>query len=1005
MAKLGSYVHPAHGGFTLARTKGKSGMRAPSAPPPSGVWYNDLFAKRDGVGVGPRVSSFTDAATWAAATAGVSASATQITITGADITAFAIDFGGRKVVASGARPILRDCIGVVSANGGGTGQWQMNALNPTIEYCRMTNPARIGGTPQIYYVSSTGTITHRGNDLRDAAGQDPIKGPNAGVILNMDDGGMFKGLHLINGAHIDFIDLRAAAPGSSIRRTMIIGDHTDTSVPADGASSYTNAIRTVITDGHGGRGDGVIIEEVIALGSDDPLTDDVLFQVGDGATVGLAYHDVLVDLREHNQLLHPSASADDWLVRTFDYTASLAAGQIVGISAPVPFPNLGSWPAAVPTTMAAPAITAGSGGFTYAPMQWALNKRSLITGYTIEWSEDGVSWTPVAADLAGGFVTTGAASNVRARVFATNGIGAATPSAASNILPSIAGGATATTIAEQPLAAPYDGTAVLSGTFTGPDGAALEYRIADATTDATVVDWTGIAGGAGTWSALATIPPRLGSVKASIRPVGNPGAASTQAAAWFSGHIAGMMGQSLMIKPLTDAVAGVTFVPPLGQLSIILNDIGGASSGGLAAGVRPVTNSSVLGLKRMAAVFARYGVPPVLLVDLAHTGQPRTALFDDALTGTSWAVRMQAPVDYVRSRGAEVGTLFESFFTADSPGIASADNSLNEYERKFSGGYTGQALDGIGNNGDGSGLTDYTSGSITVANQAYNADHFLYDLSSIGTRAIFDFPRTVHVPFYGQTNINPVGTDGSIATDDRNKGFIRHGIRNAAKGVSLGRITGNAVPGYTGEPAFAGHIAWPAPTHVKAGVADGEPMVAVYYAIALCRAWGYLPRDEPRFTSATVGPAGAYIDVTFSRPHGGALTTPWRENQAGVYAGTIEADDFPGGLTLPETTIPELHNVMGFSIVRGSARTFRNFTAEIQDGAAGIVRITPTVPFVTGDRLYYRYGDGVHLLSLADVDASKPHLHMLIEARAHVNGTGYGYPVVPEPGAPIFVVP
>jgi len=96
---------------------------------------------------------------------------------------------------------------------------------------------------------------------------------------------------------------------------------------------------------------------------------------------------------------------------------------------------------------------------------------------------------------------------------------------------------------------------------------------------------------------------------------------------------------------------------------------------------------------------------------------------------------------------------------------------------------------------------------------------------------------------------------------------------------------------------------------------------------------------------------------------------------------------------------------MGFSIVRGSARTFRNFTAEIQDGAAGIVRITPTVPFVTGDRLYYRYGDGVHLLSLADVDASKPHLHMLIEARAHVNGTGYGYPVVPEPGAPIFVVP
>ena len=62
--------------------------------------------------------------------------------------------------------------------------------------------------------------------------------------------------------------------------------------------------------------------------------------------------------------------------------------------------------------------------------------RSLITGYAMEYSFDGTTWTAATEtiSLAGGSVATPSGANLRARVWAINGIGAATKSSASNLV-------------------------------------------------------------------------------------------------------------------------------------------------------------------------------------------------------------------------------------------------------------------------------------------------------------------------------------------------------------------------------------------------------------------------------------------------------------------------------------------------------------------------------------------------------------------------------------------
>ena len=404
-----------------------------SAPVSTGIWYDDVFVHHDGTGVGPRVAS-TPVATWASGQSGVSVSGTQVTITGGGKTITGVDFGGLKVVNSGANNIFEDCIGVVSTNGqGGNGrQWSIGGSNPIVRYCRITNPNRLGGVVMLAFHDASGTATEHNNDLRDWAGQDPLKGPNAGVVLVSRDS-LFKGCHLTSGAHIDTIDFRLSEPGSSVRGALIIGDKTATSVTPGGGTGFNNAIRQGPSDFGGAGGAGLIVEENILVGHDDPAAQSYFISVGNAGKAGNVFYDVLVDLRYHPNLLHPSARFDDWYVRYFDYAASVAAGKVVGIGAPVPYPYLAAQPAQVPATMAAPVISAAPGAIAWAANARPLNMRSLITRYDLRWSTDGTNWTTVQdVSRTAGNIPVTAASNYRIQFRAVNGIGAGAWSASSN---------------------------------------------------------------------------------------------------------------------------------------------------------------------------------------------------------------------------------------------------------------------------------------------------------------------------------------------------------------------------------------------------------------------------------------------------------------------------------------------------------------------------------------------------------------------------------------------
>lgn len=400
-------------------------------------WYDTVFARRDGAGVGPRIGTLTPLASWLPQT-GVSLSGTTVTVSGSSKTVTGIDFSGYRLINTGNNNIFEDCIGDFNTTGqtGNKRQWDIRGANPTVRYCKITNPTPIGGVYGLATFDATGTITLDHNDVRDAAAQDVIAGPDVGggsnVLIVTET--LIKGIHLTVGAHVDTIDGRGGAPGSTISRNFIIGDKTPTSAPAGSGTGFTNAFHDLPTDPHGSPCNGWIIIENIIVGSDDPGAQSIFVQVGNSASTGIRMYDIIYDLREHNSLLHPSVRVDDWYARSFDYAASLTAGALTGLSGPVPFPNLTNQPAAVPSTMSAPVITAAAGGFNYAAMTRPANQRSLITGYAMEYSFNGTSWTAATEtiSLAGGFIATPSGANIRCRVWAINGIGAASPSASSN---------------------------------------------------------------------------------------------------------------------------------------------------------------------------------------------------------------------------------------------------------------------------------------------------------------------------------------------------------------------------------------------------------------------------------------------------------------------------------------------------------------------------------------------------------------------------------------------
>lgn len=543
-------------------------------------------------------------------------------------------------------------------------------------------------------------------------------------------------------------------------------------------------------------------------------------------------------------------------------------------------------------------------------------------------------------------------------------------------------------------------------TFTGThdrDGATLQIRVYDPSDNSNVVGWTDFTAGAGgAWSKSLDVPRGWNACRAQVRAKGNTAVSAAQTADFYSGYIWGVLGQSEAQRPISTATSSAALTPPAKTLWVKHNSASGSASGDPVE----VTNASNLNLRRMACAVAEFSDAPMMIVCLAEngTGLPATVNANET-TDRSWFGTVETPVDYIQSRGSDLSVMLWHW-----PGAA--DGAVQtEFERWAAPALVKQALNSLNDTPDASGLTAYTGGSVNVVpSRAYTPVRFFWDMNGTG-QGLFDASRTKLVFWHGASFFNPQGANGVYAANDIQKGRYCGAQKAAADGTALGQVSLASVAGWTGQTAFGGHLAMPESTHVNddAGEADGEALVAVYMAIAACRAVGALLPKEPRITA--VSDAGTHWDVTIDLPHGGNLSTPLIQHAAGAYAGSFEATNWQTPTALDEGDIATLHEVQGFAVWTGGTASWTGFTATIIDTGTGTapnrtgkVRVTPTGG-TAGKTLSFGVYDGFNMLSVADAKAARVYTHMPVETRPHVSGTGYGYPVVRQQGNTQIVVP
>lgn len=157
--------------------------------------------------------------------------------------------------------------------------------------------------------------------------------------------------------------------------------------------------------------------------------------------------------------------------------------------------------------------------------------------------------------------------------------------------------------------------------------------------------------------------------------------------------------------------------------------------------------------------------------------------------------------------------------------------------------------------------------------------------------------------------------------------------------------------------------------------ADGSVYTHFGFVGAYLRAAG-IAFDEPEimWNEVTIGPSGSYADIPVTLPSGGNLTT--------IRALEGRADPVPRGI--PATMPYDYQPVIGFEVLRAGdpdtlrlavvptsstdyATKYRGTVVVHNNGAGsgsarrGTIRITPLVPFATGDRLFY-HPDSIRLV-------------------------------------------
>lgn len=535
------------------------------------------------------------------------------------------------------------------------------------------------------------------------------------------------------------------------------------------------------------------------------------------------------------------------------------------------------------------------------------------------------------------------------------------------------------------------------------DGSALQIMIVNPANSATVVNWADFTAGAGgAWSAVVDVPRGWNACRAVVRAKNNTAVTATQTVSFYSGYIWAILGQSEAQRPFSVATSTAALTPPAKTLWIKDN----SASGSASAAPIEVVSGAILNHRRMACAVSTFSDAPMMIVINAENGTGLGETVDaNETTNRSWVGTVETPVQYIQSRGSDCALEMWHW-----PGAADGAVQL-EFERWAAPAMLKQTYNSLNDNPDASGLVPYTSGSVQVQPaRAYTPVHFFWDMNGTG-QGLFTAGRTRFVLWHGASHMNPQGANGTFAANDIQKGKFRKAQMLASTGTAIGQITLNSKAGWTGQTMFGGHLAMPEGTHVNddPGEHDGEALVGVYMVIAACRALGAMIAKEPKITA--VSDAGTHWDVEFDLPHGGNLSTPLIQYNAGAYAGSFEATNWIAPTAFTEADMATLHEVAGFTVWTGATASWTGFTAVIQNTGTGTVpnrrgtvRVTPTGG-TSGKTLSYGYADGQNMLTVADAKAARIYTHHLIETRAtHVSGTGYGYPAVRQSGDAAIVI-
>lgn len=942
-----AFIHPTAGQVVIGPSASTSRFRAQGGgggnPPASANWYDDVFGMYTGATVvGNRELSPTAETAWAAATSGVNDDGTTVTITGGQ-TADGIQFNNRRWIWSGNSGVATDLSGTHQGGNTNSGNWQVNGDDFTMEYFTIDNETSpVNGNPPFYFNATTanGTHTLRYGHIKSAP-TDCIKGPNNGTMQL--EWMFFDGYYLgASGVHMDLVDMKAASATSYIKDSLFLGDlHPSSPFDASEPSTGMNAaIRCVSGDAHGYDGSGRTYERLIIVGSDDVNATATLLSFTSGTATGVSFYDILVDLREHNSLCAGAVRVEDWKVNAIDWDQCVADGFIT-VGADIPFPNLGTQPAAVPSTMSAPVITAVPGGIQWSDNTRPWNQRSLITQYDMRYSTDGSSWTTVTdVSLTSDVLALAAASNYRIQFRAVNGIGAGAWSASSNLVTV----ASATISVAEPAVSghPYDVGATI--------GRSAALWPVDVTT-------TGIADGTEVYakrSGTADTPALVGTVASNAvsGTLSAPLSATdyqievscgaltdTTTGTFGTGHGMVMHSQSephrVFDSFYNDTPNNPAEVDWDNLVFLSVNHLSGSPT--VARIDRNSGTDFTTSMKYLSNVLAQVAPGEKFVIrDAMEPGTGMRELMSDPDTGRQWDPHYQAILDYDRVTLKDQPTWLGFCWWAQDRAVY-----RTETLGAFAGPFFGQNENG----------TTFTLGTTYTA-PLYSKviDHCFTDADAASNargRGAYSADEAKWTFF-----MNGFTHTSDLTEFERDGGGVVAGMRNireTMEGLRDFVADSRAVAISTTEPLGYGvQVCRNNGSHPSETQRYGLPLMGEIIALNWLKAIGKVTAPVPRITGVTW--ATTHADVTVNVGTGNRLTT-YRDELA---LGAV-------------TSATHRMAVAGFAFTRGSSWNWPTSVAITDDGESdGTAVIRVSASFQNGDVLIYAGGGGTGQILTSD---------------------------------------